>query len=314
MRRTWLVVAVALIAGCRRPPPAPASPVRFYVAPGLPGAAAADLARAFKIAIPTLVHRIEEAEVAWLRDPTEALALGDRAAPGSAPEEPRVPERFLDPRRRFAPVGAVAKVLVLSAREAPPFPVSGLRHLGDPRLRGRVAMAPLGRGDGPLLVAALELGYGGHPTRGWLEQVAANAPQLVESDAEAVARVVAGRATVALADSLTAGAEQARGGVKVVFPDQESRGCVTIPTALVVLPGASSGARRLSAWLAGPDAEELIARRAPGLLPLRDGAAAPAGILPVWKLETPKLSLEALERGADAWVGRLATWPAVPRR
>lgn len=310
MRRSWVALAVALIAGCHRAPPVTVEPVRFYVAPGLPGELVAELARGFRIASPTLVPRVEDAEVAWFRDPTEALALGERAVPGSAPEQPRAPEAYRDPQRRFAPVGAIAHVIVASTRSPPPFVPDELRELADPRVRGAVAMTPLGRGDGPMLVAALELAYGERGTRGWLEQLAGNGPLLVETGAEAVARVVAGKAAVALVDSLTAGGELSRSGLRLVFPDQKAKGCVTIPTALVVLPGASAAARKLSAWLSGPDAEEVLALRAPGLLPLRDEALAPEGVLPVWKLKALTVKWDALAEGEADWRRRLADWPA----
>jgi iron(III) transport system substrate-binding protein len=304
------VLAVALAAGCSAPPPPPVGPVRLHVSPGLPGAMVADLARRSGIAEPILVGRPEEAEVAWLRDPTEALALGALAAPGSAPEQPGVPEKFADPARRFAPVGAVARVLVVSERATGPAVPSALRELGEPRFRGKLALARLDRGGGPLFVAALEIGHGERGTRGWLEQLAANRPVWVESEEEVVARVAAGDVPFGLTDSLTAGSAAGRGGVRIVFTDQKGKGCVAVPTAMVVLPDASASARRLSAWLAGPVAEKVLSDRAIGLLPLRDEATAPpGGMLPMWQVAAFALDWDALAKGEAAWHTRLARWP-----
>lgn len=313
MDRRWIAVAAVLAAGCNRAPPVAMAPVRFYVAPGLPGELVAELARGFEIAQPVLVASLDGAEVAWLRDPTAALALGDRAVAGSAPEQPRVPDGFLDPKRRFAPVGAIARVIVTSAKGTPAFVPDDLRELGDPRVRGKVALTRLGLGDGPLVVAALELGHGERGTRGWLEKLAANAPHLAESDAEVVATVAAGKAEFGLADSLTAGAAAERSGLRLVFTDQKGSGCIAVPTALVVLGGASPVARKFSAWLAGPVAEEVLAQRAVGLLPLRENATAPAGIVPVWKLAVLPLDWSALAERAGAWRKRLADWPGADR-
>jgi ABC-type Fe3+ transport system substrate-binding protein len=135
----------------------------------------------------------------------------------------------------------------------------------------------------------------------------------VETGEEAVARVAAGKAAVALVDSLTAGGQMARSGLRLVFPDQKAKGCVTIPTALVVLPGASAAARKFSAWLAGPETEELLALRAPGLLPIREAAQAAEGIVPVWKLTALTVKWDALAEGEEAWSRRLASWPALTR-
>jgi iron(III) transport system substrate-binding protein len=304
-----LSIALAWSGGCHRAPPVTVEPVRIYVAPGLPGELAAEMARGFRIADPRLVASIEEAELAWLRSPSDALALGARAVPDSAPEQPRVPGEFLDPQRRFAPLGAVATVIVTSARHPEPFAPISLSQLADPRLRGRVALARLGRGDGPRVVAALELAFGERGTHGWLTQLVGNAPILVDEDREVVALVASGRAVAGLVDSLTAAGAAEREGLRIVFPDQKGSGAVVIPTALVVLPGASSAARKLSAWLTGPNAEEVIAQRAPGLLPLREGAAAPEGIIPVWKLGHVSLKWNALAEREAVWRRRLEGWP-----
>jgi iron(III) transport system substrate-binding protein len=311
-RRGSALIALVVAVGCYRPPPATVEPVRFYAAPGLPGALVAELARGFQIARPTLVATVEEAEVAWLRNPAEAIALGARAVPGSAPEQPRVPEPFLDPKRRFAPVGAVATVIVASARGEEPFVADELRELADPRLRGRVALTRLGSGDGPLLVAALELAYGERGATGWLETLAANAPTLVDRDAEVVERVASGAASFGLVDSLTAGRAAGPAGLRLLFTDQKGKGSVVIPTALVVLPGASASARKFSAWLAGPDTEGVLAQRVVGLLPLREEATAPAPAIPVWKLAVLSLDWSALAEREVVWRRRLAEWPKRP--
>jgi iron(III) transport system substrate-binding protein len=312
VKRALAALAVAAAAACNRAPPVVAAPVRFYVAPGLPGERVSELARGFQIANPTLVDRIDDAEVAWLTDPPAALALGDRAAPGSAPEQPGLPDEFADPKRRFAPVGAIARVIVTLAGDAPAFAPDELRELADPRLRGKVAIARLDRRSGALLVAALELGHGERGVGGWLEQLAANQPILAASDAEVVARVEAGTAQVGLTDSLAVGGAAGREGLRVVFPDQAGKGCVAIPTALVVLPGASSAARKFSAWLAGPIAEQVLVDRIVGLLPLRADATAPAGMEPAWNLSILALDWSALAEREGFWMARLRGWPLPP--
>lgn len=310
MRRRWIVLALALgwAAGCRPDPPVTVEPLRLYVAPGLPGPLVAELARGFRIASPTLVPSVEEAEVAWLRSPSDALALGARAAPGSAPEQPRAPSEFLDPTRRYAPVGGIATVLVTSAKREAPFVPDALSRLADPRVRGRVAMVRLQRGDGPLLLAALELAYGERGTNGWLTQLAANEPILVDDAGEVIALVASGRADVGVVDSLTAGAAPP-GELRLVFPDQKGGGTLVVPTALVVLPGAGGPARKFSAWLAGPGADEILGSRAAGLLPLREEATAPAGMLPVWKLGHLSPRWGDVATREAYWRRELEDWP-----
>jgi hypothetical protein len=78
---------------------------------------------------------------------------------------------------------------------------------------------------------------------------------------------------------------------------------------MVVMPGASASARRLSAWLAGPVAEKVLTERVIGLLPLRDEATAPDGMLPMWRIVAFALDWDALARSEAAWSARLAGWP-----
>jgi ABC-type Fe3+ transport system substrate-binding protein len=266
-----------------------------------------DLAKGMGIALPTLVATVEEAEVAWFRDPVDALALGARAAPRSAPEGPGLPEKWADPTRRFAPVGAVARVIVAGAREPEGRVPTSLQKLADPRLKGKVILPRMDRREGVRLLAALELAYGERGVEGWLAKLAANEPLRAQTDEEVVARVAAGEAPIGLSDSLAAGAR--REAIRIVFPDQKGAGAIVVPTALVVLPGAGAAARRFSAWLVGPDAERMLAERAPGLLPLREGASAPAGLVPAWRLSVLDLDWSALAEQVPRWEQRLSRIP-----
>ncbi|MGB8932497.1 MAG: iron ABC transporter substrate-binding protein, partial [Anaeromyxobacteraceae bacterium] len=98
-----------------------------------------------------------------------------------------------------------------------------------------------------------------------------------------------------------------------VFPDQEAKGCVAIPTALVVLPGAGSAARKFSAWLTGPVAEQVLVERALGLLPLRPAATAPEGIAPLGRLATMTLDWREVAARGPVWEARLRGWPSLVR-
>jgi iron(III) transport system substrate-binding protein len=312
MKRLVVTLAVLATAGCFGAPPKSFDPVRLYVAPGLPGQLAVDFAREMAIARPTLVDRIDQAEVAWLPDPIAALALGPLAAPNSAPEQPGVPDAFMDPKRRFAPVGAIARVIVIGKGAGAPSP-DNLYQLAEPRFRGRVALSRLDRGDMPMVIAALDLAYGERGTRGFLGQLAASAPVLVENDAEVVARVASGRVSFGLADSLTAAPAAQRHDLRLVFTDQRGSGCIVVPTALVVLPGAGPAARKLSAWLAGPSAERILAQRAVGLLPLRADGVAPPGLEVVARLNVLSIDWSQLAQRTAVWGERLRAWPREPR-
>ncbi|HYG69185.1 MAG TPA: ABC transporter substrate-binding protein, partial [Anaeromyxobacteraceae bacterium] len=220
-----------------------------------------------------------------------------------------VAEHWKDPRGRFAPLPARARVLLVGKAPLAEVP-SDLRDVAGRALRGRIALVPFGRGDGPVTVAALSLTYGRDVAPAWLEQVAANAPQLVDTTEEVRGRVAAGTAAVGLAGSIegAAGAASAT-GMRVVYPDQAGAGAIVIPTAVVRLAGAGEGATRLAEWLAGPDAERVLVARVPGLLPLRPEVPVPVGVEPVGNLAALPLDWDRLAAEKTELTPRLERWP-----
>ncbi|BDG03873.1 ABC transporter substrate-binding protein [Anaeromyxobacter oryzae] len=301
-------LACALAAGCARS--APALPeVKVHVAPDLPADVLRDAAARFGIARVTLVARAEDAEVVWASDPAALLALESRLVPGSAPDSAGVDARFGDPARRFVPVGARARVLLLARGPLPEQPRS-YRDLADRRLRGRIVLAHPGRGAGPVTVAALALTYGEPSARRLLRLLARNEPLVVGSDAEVRVAVATGRAGVGLAGSQdgAAGAASAA-ALQVVYPDQGGRGAVVLPTAAAALAGAGPGAAALLAWLASERAEAVLVARAPGLLPLRGGVPVPVGVEPATNLVALPLDWEALADEVQRLRSSLERWP-----
>jgi iron(III) transport system substrate-binding protein len=171
-------------------------------------------------------------------------------------------------------------VLLLNPRASLPFEPRQLRDLTDPRLAGRTALVPLGSGAGPVTAAALASTFGEGPTLALLDAVARQRPRIAASDDEVQALVASGAADVGLAGSEQAAAGAASAAaLEVVYPDQTIGGTLVFPTAVALLErgGRSESAIRLLDWLAGSDAEQLLAARAPGYLPLRRDVALPAG-------------------------------------
>lgn len=297
------------VAGCSRGGSA-LPEVKVHVSPELPAAVLADVAARFRVAKVVPVARVEEAELAWLADPAEALLLGARLAPGSAPPSEGVPGRWLDPRGRFAPLAARARVLLVSPAAGLPFTPSNLRDVADPRARGRVALAPFGRGAGPVTIASLALAYGAASADRFLALAARNAPQLAADDAAVRARVAGGEAAFGIAGS-PEGAQAAASArpLDVVYPDQVGSGAIVLPTAVVVLAGAGDGAGKLAGWLAGADAERVFVARIPGLLPLRTDVPVPPGVEPASNLVSLPADWDLLAAETRRQRERLARWP-----
>ncbi|WP_242338376.1 MULTISPECIES: ABC transporter substrate-binding protein [Anaeromyxobacter] len=308
-RRVLAVLPLALALACSRP--ARTLPeVKVFVAAELPADVLVEVAAHRGIARVVRVARADEAELVWAGDPAQALALRERLDPGSAPAAEDVPARWRDARRRFAPLGARARVLLVSPRARLPFAPSNLRDLADRRARGKLALVPLGQGAGPVTVAALTLAYGEKSAGRFLALVAENAPQLAASDGEVRARVASGGAAFGLAGSLEGAAAAASAApLEVVYPDQVGAGAVALPTAVALLRGASHGARALAGWLAGPEAERILVARIPGLLPLRPEVPVPVGVEPAGNLVTLSFDWDALAAETARQTARLARWP-----
>lgn len=307
-------LAAALLGACRRP--APELPeVRLFASADLPAEVVRDAAARFGVARVTLAGAPEDAEVAWLSDPVAALALGARLMPGSAPVPPGVEARWIDPGGRFAPVAARARVLLISPAPGLPLEPASLRDLADPRLRGRLALVHPGRGAGPVTLAALSITYGEASAGRFLRLLAANAPRLLASDAAVRAAVASGESAVGLTGSVdgAAGAASAR-SLRIVYPDQDGRGAVVLPTAVAVLSppaggAVAEGASRLAAWMAGPAAERVLVARVPGLLPLRSGVPVPVGVEPASNLVALGLDWDRLAEETARLAPLLARWP-----
>jgi iron(III) transport system substrate-binding protein len=222
-----------------------------------------------------------------------------------------VPRRWTDPAGRFTPLGARARVLLVSPAAALPFSPSNLRDLADPRARGRVALVPLGRGAGPVTIAALSLAYGEASAGRFLRLLAANAPLLASDDAEVRAKVASGEAAFGLAGSTDGAAAAASARrLDVVYPDQIGSGAVVLPTVVVPLAGAGEAARKLAAWLSSAEAEQILVARVPGLLPLRPEVPVPPGVEPAGNLAALTFDWDALAAETSRQAERLVRWPA----
>jgi iron(III) transport system substrate-binding protein len=309
------LVTLALLAaasGCRPPAPLPEVKVHATVSP-LAAGALVTLAANRRVARVVIVPEVRDAEVAWFGDPTQALEAAALLVEGSAPAQGDVEARWRDGRGRFFPLCARARVLLVGPGAVLPVAPGQLRDLADPRLAGRQALVPFGRGDGPLTAAALALVLGEPGALAFLDGVARQQPRLAASEGEVQGLVARGAAAFGLAGSEqgAAGAASAA-ALEVVYPDQGGSGTMVFPTAVALLRGGASSrpAQRLLEWMAGADAEQLVVARAPGLLPLRGDVPLPPGVRSAAALRSPALDWERLAEMKRTLAPRLERWPA----
>jgi iron(III) transport system substrate-binding protein len=309
------VVAAVALGACRGK--APSLPeVRVHATVGdAHTAVLVQAARASGIAAVRVVATPAEAEVLWLGEPAEVLALGALVRPAALPAHADVDTRLLDGRGRFLPVGARARVLLVNPKAKLPFEPQNLRDLADARASGRVALVGLDSDEGAATVAALRLTFGEESVTRFVEALAKNDPQVAASDAEVRDRVAQGDAAFGLvgSESAAAGAASAA-GLQVVFPDQQGRGAVLLPTAVALTTNASGEAAKLAHWLAGLEAEQVLVARIPGLMPLRDGVPVPVGVQPTLSVRARIIDWDRFAEQKRQAREALKGWPDEQRR
>lgn len=314
MRAALFAAALALLAASGCQPAAPSLPevkVHATVSP-LAADALFVLAVNRRVARVVFVPEASEADIAWFRDPTEALSAAPLLVAASAPAQPDVPERYKDPRGRFYPLCARARVLLVNPHAGLRFTPRHLRDLANPRLARMQVLVPFGRGDGPATVAALAVVMGEEAAFRFLAEVARAHPQLAASESKVQATVASGMAAFGLAGSEEGAAGAASvAALEPVYPDQDGAGTLVFPTAVALLERGqgSPAAKRLAAWMATGDAEQLVAARAPGYLPLRAGVPLPYGVRSAADVRSPALDWQELAEKKRLLAPRLANWP-----
>lgn len=313
MRALLAALCLTLVLGalsCSRGTPLPEVKVHVSVSPVAAQALAA-LAVNRRVARVVLVEDPAEADLAWFGDPAQALRQPRLLVPGSAPDASGIAGRWKDPGRRFFPVGARARVFLVSPRANLPVSPRHLRDLADPRLAGFQAIAALGSGEGPATFAALAVLSSDEAALALARAIVAQRPQVAADGPGVQALVASGKAAFGLA-----GSEQAAAGavsaaaLEVVYPDQAGFGTLVFPTAAAVMQRGveKEHVHALADWLSGSDAEQLLVARTPGLMPLRGDVPLPLGVRSARDLRSPELDWERLadaEKRITPHLGRL---------
>ena len=204
--------------------------------------------------------------------------------------------------------GARLRVLVYRPDSWPsalPAP-RGLSDLTRPELKGRCILAQPWFGTSATHAAALLSMPGGRELLGGIHD---NGAMLVAGNSQVVRAVAKRQALLGLTDSDDAViAAREFPGLRFIIPDQaaDDRGTIMTPSSAAVLAGAARAehARAFVAWLAGPEAESLLASSRARHWPLARDATPPAD-LPA--LAGIRLQAVDLTRLAADWDRSLAT-------
>lgn len=245
------------------------------------------------------------ADVFFAQDPA---SLGAVAAAGmfrTLPEEivDRVAPRFSDRDSRWVGVSGRSRVLVYDTTAVAPDDLpADVDGLLDPVWRGRIGIAP-SNASFLAFVAAMILDRGEAATRGWLEGIAANDPQIFSGNSPIVTAVDQGTVEVGLVNHyylLGLIADQGSSTAGNHFFTTPSAASLVMPAGAGILATTDSpdAAERFVAFLLSTDSQHWFAAET-FEYPLLTGVDAPAGLPPLDSLAQPDLDLSDLATVLD---------------
>jgi iron(III) transport system substrate-binding protein len=261
-------------------------------------------------------RRNPQADVYWANEPIRAESLRQRGMtqPYLSPAAAGIAAEYRDPEGHWTGFSARARVLLV--RGDLPAKPSSILDLGDPRYRGRLAIANPLFGTTTAQIAALFALEGDEWGREFMARLRANQAQVTSSNGESADAVASGRAAFALVDSDDAVSRMRRGlPVEMIVPDQGAAGMgvYLVPNAVLILQGAphDEAARQLVDYLLSPDTERKLAAADCAQLPLHAGVEPPRELPPISALrrmapDSARVAakMEELRPWLEAWSRR----------
>lgn len=216
------------------------------------------------------------ADVFWSSEVMQTLLLQKQGAltPYRSASIKGIPPRFRDPQYHWSGFAARCRVLVYhtGGKNAPPAPTS-LLELGEPRYRGRVAMANPLFGTTLTEAAALFQLLGADRARAYYTQRKANETRIVDGNSVAAERTARGDTLVGQTDTDDAYIRVDQGRpLQVIFPDQKGFGALLIPNTIALVKGAPhlDMGRKFIDFALRPETELMLANCPSRQLPLHE--------------------------------------------
>jgi iron(III) transport system substrate-binding protein len=206
-----------------------------------------------------------------------------------------VESRFRSPQGKWVGTSGRARVVVYNTESVAPadLPPSILDFV-DPQWKGRIGWAPT-NGSFQAFVTAMRVALGEDQTRGWLEGIKANEPNVYPKNTPTVQAAVDGEIGVGFVNHyylFRIRAEQGKVPAENYFPPNGDLGALINVAGAGILAGAKNhaAAEQFLTYLLSQHAQEYFATTTYEY-PLAQGVAAHADLPPLNTIETPDIDL-----------------------
>jgi iron(III) transport system substrate-binding protein len=203
------------------------------------------------------------ADVWWGSEAFLSVRLGSEGAlsPYKSPAAADILAQFKDADGLWTGTALRARVLAVSTKSPPPFPITGMRDLADPRLKNKVAMSRPTAGATGAHLATLYSVWGPEKAAGFCRSLHDNGIALLGGNAEVADQVGAGTYSLGLTDNDDVTNASANGGrLSMVVPDQDGLGTLAMPTSVALVKGSKheQNAKKLIDFLVSKQVERKL--------------------------------------------------------
>ncbi len=238
------------------------------------------------------------ADVFFSQDAGALGAVEDTLSPVPRPVLDAVPDRFRDPRGRWAGVSGRARVIAYNTDELDENEVpDSVFDLTEERWRGRVGIPPP-NASFQAFISAMRLEVGEDRTRKWLEDMRDNEAQLYDNNIQTVEAIGRGEIDVGLVNHYylyELKREDPDLAVANHFPRRGDPGSLVNAAGVGILESTDGreNAERFARFLVSEAAQEYFAERT-FEYPLVEGVQPPAGLPALDGLTGPQVELGRL--------------------
>jgi len=218
-------------------------------------------------------------DVFWNNEMIQTLVLKEAGIldPYLSPSAGTIPAEYKDPQGFWTGFAARIRVILTHRPSVGRDRPTSLKDLGDPRWRGRAAMARPLFGTTLTHMVCLSGSQGPQALAALLQTVQENQVQILDGNSVVKDQVARGEVAWGYTDSDDANVAVLSGApVEMIVPDQDGPGTLVIPNTVAMLKGCPhpEEARRLLDYLLSVEVEERLARSDSLQIPLHPEAKA----------------------------------------